>query len=101
MLASVGANKSYLTNRNVIIFSKNVFILQKMATSEPVLGFTHLPTQWVPEVVFLGVKRSERKANHLPPSTAEVTVSVTVYGVELHKASHKEQPLLIYCASPS
>jgi hypothetical protein len=38
----------------------------------PALGPTHPPNQWVPEALSLGVKRPGRKADHSPPSRAEV-----------------------------
>jgi hypothetical protein len=40
--------------------------------SRPALGPTQLPIQWVPEVLFLEVKRSWREADHSPPSSAKV-----------------------------
>jgi hypothetical protein len=36
------------------------------------LGPTQPPIQWVPGALSLGVKRPEREADHLPPSSAEV-----------------------------
>jgi hypothetical protein len=33
---------------------------------------TQPPLQWVPEALFLGVKRPWREADHSPPSSAEV-----------------------------
>jgi hypothetical protein len=43
------------------------------------LGPTQPPIQWVPGVLSLGVKRSEREANHSPPSSAEVKDWVELY----------------------
>jgi hypothetical protein len=40
--------------------------------SRPALGPTHLPIQWVPEALFLGVKRPGHEADNPPPSSAEV-----------------------------
>jgi hypothetical protein len=41
--------------------------------SRPALGPTQPPVQWVPGVLSPGVKaRSERDADHSPPSSAEV-----------------------------
>jgi hypothetical protein len=41
-------------------------------TSRPALEPTQPPIQWVPGAVSLGVKRPGRKADHPPPSSAEV-----------------------------
>jgi hypothetical protein len=43
------------------------------------LGPTQPPIQWVPAALSLGVKRPERKANRLPPSSAEVKERVELY----------------------
>jgi hypothetical protein len=43
-------------------------ILLFSTASRPALG----PIQWVPGTVSLGVKRPRRKADHPPPSSAEV-----------------------------
>jgi hypothetical protein len=40
--------------------------------SKPALGHTHPPIWWVPEALYLGVKRSRRKSDYSPPSSAEV-----------------------------
>jgi hypothetical protein len=40
--------------------------------SRPALGPNQPPIQWVPEALFLGVKRTGRVADHSPPSSAEV-----------------------------
>jgi len=45
----------------------------------PVLGPTQPPIQGVQGVVFLGVKQPGRKADHTPPSSAEVTECVEIY----------------------
>jgi hypothetical protein len=37
------------------------------------------PVQWVPEDLSMGVKWSGRKANHSPPSSAEVKECVVLY----------------------
>jgi hypothetical protein len=42
-------------------------------TSRTALGPTQPPIQWVPGALSLGVKRPRREANHIPPSSAEVT----------------------------
>jgi hypothetical protein len=47
--------------------------------SRTVLGPTQPPIQWVPVALFLGVKRSERVADHSPPSSAEVKGWVELY----------------------
>jgi hypothetical protein len=41
--------------------------------SKPALGPTESPIQWVQGALSLGVKRLGREADHLPPSSAEVT----------------------------
>jgi hypothetical protein len=38
----------------------------------PALGSTQSPIQWVPGALSPALKRSKRKAGHLPPSGAEV-----------------------------
>jgi hypothetical protein len=40
--------------------------------SRPTLGLTQPPIQWVPGVLFPGVKRTGREADHSPPSNAEM-----------------------------
>jgi hypothetical protein len=40
--------------------------------SRPALGSTQPPVQWIPGAVSLGVKQPGRKADHSPPSSAEV-----------------------------
>jgi hypothetical protein len=40
--------------------------------SKTALGPTQPPIQWVPGALSLGVKRSEREADHSPPFSAEV-----------------------------
>jgi hypothetical protein len=49
-------------------------------------------------VIFSGVKRPEREANHSLPSSAKVTITVSLVS---HKAPQALRPFLIYCASPS
>jgi hypothetical protein len=49
------------------------------AASRPALGLTQLPIQWVPGALSLGVKRPGRKADHSPPSSAEVKEWVELY----------------------
>jgi hypothetical protein len=41
-------------------------------SSRPVLGPTHPPLRRVPEVLFSGVKWTNREADHLPPTNAEI-----------------------------
>jgi hypothetical protein len=41
-------------------------------SSRSVLGFTQLPSQWVPVALPSGVKRQGREADHSPPTSAEV-----------------------------
>jgi hypothetical protein len=40
--------------------------------SRPILGPTQSPIQWVPGALSPGVKLPERKADHPPPTSAEV-----------------------------
>jgi hypothetical protein len=47
--------------------------------SRPVLGPTQPPIQRIPGVLSLGVKRSGREADRLPPSSAEVNECVELY----------------------
>jgi Na+/serine symporter len=42
-----------------------------------------------------------RTRDNLLPFSLETTITVIVYGVVSHKASHTLRPSLIYCASPS
>jgi len=48
------------------------FVTFATAVSRLALGPTHPPMKWSLGVVSLGVKRPEGKANHIPPSSAEV-----------------------------
>jgi hypothetical protein len=47
-------------------------IFHLSTASRTALGPTHLPIQWVPGALSLGVKRPGREADHSPPSSAEV-----------------------------
>jgi len=47
--------------------------------STPTLGPNQPLNQWVPGLLSLGVKRPERKADHSPPSSAEVKECVELY----------------------
>jgi hypothetical protein len=47
-----------------------IFLLS--TSSRPVLGPTHPPIQWVPGALYPEVKRPGCKANHSPPTSAEV-----------------------------
>jgi hypothetical protein len=40
--------------------------------SRPAMGLTQTPFQWVPGALSLGVKQGGHKADHSPPSSAEV-----------------------------
>jgi hypothetical protein len=40
--------------------------------SRTAVGTTQSPTQWVPEILSLGVKRPGREADHSPPSSADI-----------------------------
>jgi hypothetical protein len=52
--------------------------------SKPALWPTQLPIQWVPGALSLGVKRSEREANHSPPSGGEVNNARAIPPLCLH-----------------
>jgi hypothetical protein len=43
------------------------------------LGPTQHPIQWVPGILFLGVKQPGREADHSPPSSAEVKAWMELY----------------------
>jgi len=47
-----------------------IFLFDTMSIAAP--GPTHPPIQWVMGALSLGVKRSGRETDHLPPSSAEV-----------------------------
>jgi hypothetical protein len=47
--------------------------------SRTALGPTQPPVQWVPGILFLGVKRPGRKTDHSPPSSAKVKECVELY----------------------
>jgi hypothetical protein len=47
--------------------------------SRTALGPTQPPIQWVPGALSLGLKRPGRKADHSPPSSAEVKECVELY----------------------
>jgi hypothetical protein len=71
--------------------------------SRTALGPTQPPIQWVPWALSLGVKRTGRKADHSPPSSAEVKEWVELYlyspntpawlGAELKKSTRTTLPL--------
>jgi hypothetical protein len=47
--------------------------------SRPALGPTQPPIQWVAGALSMRVQRSEREADHSPPSSAEVKEFVELY----------------------
>jgi hypothetical protein len=53
--------------------------------SQPTLGPTQPPIQWVPGTLSLGVKRPRSEADHSPPSSGEVKECVELY---LHSPIH-------------
>jgi hypothetical protein len=55
------------------------FTFALTTASRPALGPTQPPTQWTPGTLCLGVKRRGRKADHSPPSSAEVRKCVNLY----------------------
>jgi hypothetical protein len=48
------------------------------------LGPTQPPIQWVPEALFVGVKRLERETDHSPPSSAEVKNALSYTSTPQH-----------------
>jgi hypothetical protein len=65
------------------------------AAFRPTLGPTHLPIQWVPGALSVGVKGPGREPDHSPPSSAEVKECVTLY-----PHSPNTPPWLGACWSP-
>jgi hypothetical protein len=47
-------------------------LFPSLQLSDWLWGFTQPPVQWARGVLFPGVKRQGREADHLPPSSAEV-----------------------------
>jgi hypothetical protein len=73
--------------------------------SRTALGPTQLPVQWISGALSLGVKRLGRKADHSPPSSAEVKDewsynSTTHYAFmawcSIKKSTGTTLPLLLY-----
>jgi hypothetical protein len=56
-------------------FRRGLEIFLFTTASRPVMGPTEPPIQWVPGALSLGVKRSEREAEHSRPSSAEVKIA--------------------------
>jgi hypothetical protein len=54
------------------------------------LGLTLPPIQWVPEALSLGVKRPGRKADHSPPSRAEVKNGWSYNFMAWNLANHRD-----------
>jgi len=53
--------------------SRNVYGIFVFAIAlRPALGHTQLPSQWVPDALYLGVKWPGREAENSPPSNAEI-----------------------------
>jgi hypothetical protein len=60
-------------------------------SSRPALGTTQPPLQWVPETLFLGIKRQEGESYHSLPASAEMketciytsTLPIHLHGVVL------------------
>jgi hypothetical protein len=61
-----------------------IFLLS--TSSRPALELTHPPIHWVRGALSPGVKRSEREADHSPPSSAEVK-NTWMYTSTLHTTS--------------
>jgi len=49
-----------------------VKFFNKYAASRPALGSTQPPIQWVTGTLTVGLKGTEREADHSPPSSVEV-----------------------------
>jgi hypothetical protein len=72
-------------------FRQGLGIFHFITVSRPALEPTQPPIHWVSGAVSLRIKRPGRKADHSPPSTAEVknawsytsTRSIRLYGVVL------------------
>jgi hypothetical protein len=47
-----------------------IFLFSTVSRTD--LGPTQPPIQWVPQALFLGIKRPGREADHSPPSSADV-----------------------------
>jgi hypothetical protein len=60
-------------------FRRGLGIFLFTTASRTVLGLTHPPIQWVPGVIYLGVKRPGREADHSPPFSAEVKECMELY----------------------
>jgi len=71
--------------------------------SKTALEPTQPPIQWVAGALSLGVKRSGREADHLPPSNAEVknawsykTLAIRLHGVVLSYKKEAQGQLYLY-----
>jgi hypothetical protein len=80
---SVGMATGYSLGGRGSIPGKGKISLHSTA-SRLVLGPTQSPIQWIPGVLFPGVKRPGREADHSPPSSAEVKNGGGVHGVVLN-----------------
>jgi len=63
VLNEIPTDINYLLRLGIFLFT---------TVSRLVLGPTQTPNQWVPETLFLEIKRLGREASHSPPSSAEV-----------------------------
>jgi hypothetical protein len=68
---TIGIATGYELNGRGSIPSRGKIFLFYVA-SRPTLGPTQPPIQWVPRAGFPWIKRPGRKADHSPPSSAEV-----------------------------
>jgi hypothetical protein len=79
--SSFGTATGYRVDNRMIGFDSRqdlgIFLFDTV--SGPALGPTQPPIQWVPGALSLGVKRKGRKADHSPPSSAEVKEWVELY----------------------
>jgi hypothetical protein len=70
--ASVGIALGYGLDDRGFESRQGLGIFLFATASRPALGPTQLPIHWVPRALSLGVMRPVRKADHPPPSSAEV-----------------------------
>jgi hypothetical protein len=72
MVSSVSTVTRLWAGRPGIDSRQGLAVFLFITMSIPAPGPTQLPIQWVPEVIFSGVKRPRRETLHPPLSTSEV-----------------------------
>jgi hypothetical protein len=70
--SSGGLATTLRDGRLVFDYRQGLGIFLFDTASRPSLGPTQLPVQGIPDVLSPGIKRPWRKADHTPPSSAEV-----------------------------